>query len=337
MRVEHARVTITHDPIARFDIRACQRCPSGGWRIRGTSQACEHYTDQTVGKPIPCLHEHLLAVDSSLSAWIVFRKITQRNHPPKPCRAEAARYPRAKLSSVIAMLLSNLTSCWPTLDTSLATLPGSRFDGSTMVRDARLLFGPTAALVLALGLVALPPFVAGYSSVRQTVSEIGEMVSPMRWPFAALLLFVGLLLLIFASGVRRALQIAGRSTVSAFCVAWMGIAAAALGVFAFPHPLHGIIGLSELVAYQAPLAFALAWRSDARMRQPVAFSILMYVLLLASIAINLSTLARDSTLWSLIRPVFGMVQRSLFACFFLWIAGAGWMLWLRSGQERRLR
>jgi hypothetical protein len=61
----------------------------------------------------------------------------------------------------------------------------------------------------------------------------------------------------------------------------------------------------------------------------------MYVLLLASITVNLSTLARDSALWNTIQPCYGLVQRSLFACFFLWVAGAGWLLWRWAGMEQR--
>lgn len=33
-----------------------------------------------------------------------------------------------------------------------------------------------------------------------------------------------------------------------------------MGIFGFPHPLPNLFGESELLAYQAPLALALAWR-----------------------------------------------------------------------------
>lgn len=203
------------------------------------------------------------------------------------------------------------------------------------MRDTRLLFGPLAALLFVLGIVVLGLFVPGYSAVRQTVSEIGEMSSPMRWPFAGLTFALGLCLLVFASGVWRAASGSGRNTVSALCIGWMGIAVAALGYFAYPHPLHGILGLTELIAYQAPLSLALACRHEPSLRRVARFSIVMYVLLLISIAINLSTLARDSALWNAISPVYGLVQRSLFVCFFGWIAGAGWLLWRRTGLAER--
>jgi hypothetical protein len=53
----------------------------------------------------------------------------------------------------------------------------------------------------------------------------------------------------------------------------------------------------------------------------------MYVLVLASVAIKLSTLARDSVVFTAIALFHGLVQRSLFAGFFIWTAGVGWMLW----------
>lgn len=66
------------------------------------------------------------------------------------------------------------------------------------------------------------------------MSEIGEMGSPARFPFTIMLCCVALCLLVFAAGV---------------------------GIFAFPHPLHNIFGESELIGYQAPVAFALTWRA----------------------------------------------------------------------------
>jgi hypothetical protein len=54
-------------------------------------------------------------------------------------------------------------------------------------RDIRLLFGPLAAGILGVGIVGLGLLVPDYSQVRQTVSEIGEMDSPARIPFAIML------------------------------------------------------------------------------------------------------------------------------------------------------
>ena len=155
----------------------------------------------------------------------------------------------------------------------------------------------------------------------------------MRWPFAILLWIVAACLLVFAHGVWSARRERGRSVLDAFavfCIAWMGVAAAALGYLAFPHPLHNVFGISELIAYQAPLLVALAWRREASARGAAAFSVVMYVLTLASVAFNLIVLADNAALWETVGPVYGLVQRALFMCFFVWCAGAGWMLWARK-------
>ncbi|MBS0273745.1 MAG: DUF998 domain-containing protein [Proteobacteria bacterium] len=203
-----------------------------------------------------------------------------------------------------------------------------------MTRDNRLLFAPLALIVFIAGILILPALIPGYDSIRQTVSEIGEMDSPMRWPFAAMLLAVAICMFAFALGLRAASIQARHNTLSAWLAAWMGAAAAALGWFAFPHPLHNVFGLSELIGYQAPLAFALTWRNDPRADSIVRFSWLMYVLLSISLAANLTAIVRTGEIWNDIRPFYGLVQRSLFLCFFAWSTGAGWMLWKSSGSAR---
>lgn len=61
------------------------------------------------------------------------------------------------------------------------------YDSEHMNRDTRLLCGPLAAGILASGIVGVALMVPGYSQVRQTVSEIGEMDSPGRIPFTIVL------------------------------------------------------------------------------------------------------------------------------------------------------
>jgi hypothetical protein len=50
-----------------------------------------------------------------------------------------------------------------------------------------------------------------------------------------------------------------------------------------------------------------------------------------SIALNLVSLDRHSALWARVKPVYGLMQRSLFAAWFGWCTGIGVMLW----QHRR--
>jgi hypothetical protein len=181
-------------------------------------------------------------------------------------------------------------------------------------RNCRALFGPLAAAILLLGIVGLAFRVPGYSQVRQTVSEIGEMDSPARIPFAALLCCVAASLLVFASGVRKITEQAGHNPLAAYLIA-------------FPHPLHNVFGESELLGYQAPLALALAWRNDPRAGRLVRFSWGAFVLVWICIALNMTTLHRHGPVWVTVAPFYGLIQRSLFLAWFGWCAGVGLILW----------
>ncbi|HEY2144684.1 MAG TPA: DUF998 domain-containing protein [Steroidobacteraceae bacterium] len=202
-----------------------------------------------------------------------------------------------------------------------------------MTRDYRLLFGLLAACILAAGIVGVASMVPGYSHVRQTVSEIGEMGSPGRIPFLIMLCSVAACLFIFAAGVRAACIRRGRGSAAAYLIGFMALAAAGVGIFAFPHPLHNIFGESELIGYQAPLGLALVWRSDPEAKDLVRFSWIMFALIWISIALNLSSLDRHGALWAELKPVYGLVQRSLFASWFGWCAGISLMLWRRPLQS----
>lgn len=201
------------------------------------------------------------------------------------------------------------------------------------MRNNRLLFGPLAAAVLVFAILALAFMVPGYDQVRQTVSEIGEMGSPARIPFAASLCGIAVCLLIFASGIWREAESGFSARLGALLIAFMAIPVAGVGIFAFPHPLHNVFGELELIGYQAPLALALAWRSDPTRRSVSRFSWVCFALVWGSIALNLSSIARGE-LWTHVQPIYGLVQRSLFAIWFGWCAALGLLLWRQSATPR---
>ena len=196
-----------------------------------------------------------------------------------------------------------------------------------MKHNTLLLFGPLAAVILACGIAGLALVVPGYSQIHQTVSEIGEMDSPARIPFEIMLCTVAACLFVFAFGVRDISIRAGHATFAAWLIGCAGVSAAGVGIFAFPHPLHNVFGQSELIGYQAPLALALAWRRDPKAKGLVAFSWVVFALVWVAIAANLTIIDRHSGLFAHIRPVYGLVQRSLFATWFGWCAVAGILLW----------
>lgn len=192
--------------------------------------------------------------------------------------------------------------------------------------SARLWFGLVAGLILLVGILVLPGIVPGYSQVRQTVSEIGEVGSPARIAFAAMLCAVAACLLIFAAAVLDLSKARGHSAWSAIVLAFMAVSAAGVGIFAYPQALHKVFGLLELVGYQAPLVLALTWRDDPGAKPIVAFSWIMGVVVWIAIAFNFVTFARGSAIWAQVAPVYGLVQRVLFAAWFVWCARVGLMM-----------
>ena len=196
-----------------------------------------------------------------------------------------------------------------------------------------LLAGLLAAVIFGLGLILLPLGVPGYSQVRQTVSEIGMVGSPMQIPFTVLLCVAALCMLVFGWALRGESIRAGHSPLAGYLTACMAISAAGVGVFAFPSPLHNYFGMSELIGYQAPLALAITWRCDASATGVVRMSWLLTVLMWVTIVLNLSVLDRGGALWAYERPFYGLVQRALFAVFFLWATLAGVLLFLRRARR----
>jgi hypothetical membrane protein len=195
-----------------------------------------------------------------------------------------------------------------------------------MTLRSRCSFGLVATVILACGLGVLPLMVPGYDWVRQTVSEIGEMGSPARVPFAAMLCCFGACLLLFAWAIRDVSLQLRRSTVAAYVTGFMAVSSAGVGIFAYPHPLHNVFGLSEFVGYQAPWILALAWRRRQEVRGLVAFSWIMAAIVWCAIIANLGALDPHGWIWTTERPVYGIIQRSLFCVWCVWLAGASLML-----------
>jgi len=183
-----------------------------------------------------------------------------------------------------------------------------------------------AAGILAIGIVGLALMLPGYSHVRQTVSEIGEIGSPARVPFTIMLVCVAACLVIFAIAVRELSIATQHSTAAAYLIGCMGLSAAGVGLFAFPHPLHNVFGLSELIGYQAPLVFAFTWKRDPQTQNLVVLSWLAALIVYAAIVLNLSGLIPNGVIWKQVKPVHGIAQRILFAGWFGWSAVAGLLL-----------
>lgn len=195
-----------------------------------------------------------------------------------------------------------------------------------MTLRSRLLCAPLAFALFALAITVLPLFIPGYSHVRQTVSEIGEVGSPMRLPFAIMLCFIAVAIAIFAGALRSTAKASKHSPIAAWFTGCMALSVAGVGVFAYPHPLHNVFGISELVGYLAPFVFAISWHGDRNRAYALGFSWLMGLFVWIAVALNLATLDRDGALFALERPFYGLVQRALFTTWFVWCAGTGLLL-----------
>ena len=202
-----------------------------------------------------------------------------------------------------------------------------------MTLKYRLLFGPLAAVILGLGVTGLAVLIPGYSHVHQTVSEIGEIGSPARVPFAIMLGCVAACILVFAWAVREVSVEDQRSQLAAYLIGFMALPAAGIGVFAYPHPLHNVFGMSELIGYQAPLVLALTWRRDAGTKTLVVLSWIFSALIWGAIVLNLSPFVKS--VWVYVKPFHGLAQRGLFAAWFGWCAVVGVLLSQRTRKIGR--
>src|SRR4030095_6257969 len=114
-----------------------------------------------------------------------------------------------------------------------------------MKGNYRLLFGPLAGAILGFGIAGLALLIPGYSHVHQTVSEIGEIGFWGRKALSLILLCVAACVVVFASAVRDVSLAAHHSPFAAYLIGFMALPAAGIGVFAYPHPLHNVFGLSR--------------------------------------------------------------------------------------------
>ncbi len=202
-----------------------------------------------------------------------------------------------------------------------------------MTRNYRFLFGPLAGVILGIGIAGLALLIPGYSHVRQTVSEIGEIGSAARMPFAIMLFCVAVCILVFASAVRDVSLATHHSPFAAYLIGFMALPAAGIGVFAYPHPLHNVFGLSELIGYQAPLVLALTWRRDPQAKAIVVVSLIFFALVWGAITLNLTSLVQP--VWVYVKPIHGLAQRALFAAWFGWCAVVGILLFQRTWEIGR--
>ncbi len=191
--------------------------------------------------------------------------------------------------------------------------------------ETRLMFGPVAAVIFFAGVCGLALFVPGYSHLQQSISAIGKLGTPTRIPFALVFICYACSLLVFASGIFRAAAKSGAPKVPAYLIGWYALTQLGIAVFATPHPLHNLFGLSAFPGLLAPLALAFTWRR-AGPSSLIVVSFVLGALVLGSLVLNLSELFPQSALWQLVRSYPGLGQRLLVAVWLAWLVAAGLLM-----------
>jgi len=188
------------------------------------------------------------------------------------------------------------------------------------MRKAMLLFGTLAGIIFFTTVYVLAANVPDYSHLSDTVSEIGEIGSPVETVYKSGMLAAHLSTVLFGIGLLLFSRNKKISAAPAVLVTFYGLVGIGTALFPSPHPAHNLFGLAMVIGYMAPLALAIAWRGSEPLRTQTRISWVVAALILVSIFLNISPLfTRD--LFPL--EYYGVVQRSAFVLFYGWLAVTG--------------
>ena len=190
----------------------------------------------------------------------------------------------------------------------------------------RLWCGPIMGSAFIVVTLLLAAFLPGYSLIRQTVSEIGGVGSPLRWPYSSFLLIEAGLAALFGSALLSASRSAGLSRWPALLL-WIEAACyAGLAAYPTPHPLHNLFGLLQVVGYSAMLAGWLAWRRDVRLAGLAGLSgglfLIFVVLFFGWIGLLIASIHNPPML-KLLVATQGLSQRAYIYTLPIWAVAVG--------------
>lgn len=155
-----------------------------------------------------------------------------------------------------------------------------------------------------------------YDLVSQTVSEIGQLGSPLQNTFRIFSFVISILLIIFSLSLISFSRKNSLSILPAIMLLTFGLAEFGIGVFPSPHPLHNVFGLSLTIGYLSPLFFFLLWK-DSLGKRFKWISLWIFILVIIGIFLNL-TPAFAPELYPL--EYYGLVQRFLLYSFYAYLA-----------------
>ena len=180
-----------------------------------------------------------------------------------------------------------------------------------------LSFGALAAFAFVVHTTAFAILLPGYDPVSQTISEIGERGSPFEFAFRIAELGVAACLLLFAIGFWNHSSKTNRSVLPALMIGSYALANVGTAVFAAPHPLHNVFGISMTVGFLAPLALVLSWPEEDAFHLHSVSAVGGAVMVIA-LMFNLSPVFIDYAPADFVRANYGAIQRLLLIPFHLW-------------------
>jgi len=163
-----------------------------------------------------------------------------------------------------------------------------------------------------IGSLLLGSLLPDYNPVSQTVSEIGQIGSPLAMPWHIFSVSIGLLIILFSVGIILFARQNKLSILPGIFILSYGISQFGIGFYPSPHSLHNVFGLSMTIGYFSPLVFALSWKTKLS-KNFRNISFLSFILIIFGIFLNLSP-AFDPTLYPL--EYYGIVQRFLLFTFY---------------------
>ena len=181
-----------------------------------------------------------------------------------------------------------------------------------MKRNNLLHLGWLTGASFIVGSLLLGSLLPDYNLVAQTVSEIGEVGSPLIMPWHLFSVSIGLLFILFAAGILLFARQNKLSLLPGIFLLSYGISQFGIGFYPSPDPMHNVFGLSMTLGYFSPLVFVLAWKNKLG-KVFKNISILAFIIIILGIFFNLSP-AFDPSLYPM--EYYGLVQRFLLFTFY---------------------
>ena len=179
-----------------------------------------------------------------------------------------------------------------------------------------LYVGALGGLVFVIMTLILGTLLNDYSSVSQTVSEIGRIGSPFQEYYSVMLSLVSILSFIFSCFLFRFANDNSLPKAPVYCIAFFAVLDGAFVVFPAPEQLHNVVGLLHIVGYVAPFIVARNWKQYFVHRQLRNYSSVVSMTIGVMLFLNLSPMIAPK-LYPL--EFYGIVQRGLLYTYYLWL------------------